>query len=92
MDVALEFQRLLDEGVVNNRAEIARRYGVSRARVTQVLNVLRLSRPALDLFFEMSSQVRASCTERRLRRTLSLSTEAEQIAALRDTQWDLQFR
>jgi hypothetical protein len=41
-DLALEFQRLLDERVVNSRAEIARRHGLSRARVTQVLNLLGL--------------------------------------------------
>lgn len=35
--LATEWQRLLDDGVVLTRAELARRIGVSRARVTQVL-------------------------------------------------------
>lgn len=42
LDLTEEFQRLLDEGVVNNRAEIARQYDISRARVTQVLSLLKL--------------------------------------------------
>lgn len=32
-----EWRRMLDEGVVKNRAELARRVGVSRARVTKAL-------------------------------------------------------
>ena len=36
--VASEWQSLLNEGEVANRAELARRMGVSRARVTQVLD------------------------------------------------------
>ena len=38
---ALEFQALLDAGTLNSRADIARQYAVSRARVTQVMNTLR---------------------------------------------------
>ena len=38
---ALEFQALLDAGTLNTRADIARRYGVSRARVTQVMRLLK---------------------------------------------------
>ena len=42
---ALEFQALLDAGTLNARADIARQYGISRARVTQVLRVLKLVCP-----------------------------------------------
>lgn len=35
--VASEWHRLIHEGTVENRAALARRQGVSRARVTQVL-------------------------------------------------------
>ena len=52
--LALEFQRLLDEGVVNSRADIARRYGVSRARVTHVPNLPRLPQPVISPLLEMS--------------------------------------
>ncbi len=36
-NVVAEWRRLLDEGIVKNRAELARRAGVSRARITQAL-------------------------------------------------------
>ena len=32
-----EWEHLLDDGVVKNRAELARRVGVSRARITRAL-------------------------------------------------------
>lgn len=37
-EVAAEWQRLLDDGVVKNRSELARRVGVSRARITRALS------------------------------------------------------
>jgi len=49
INLAFEFQRLLDERVVSNRAAIAERYGISRARVTQLLNLLRLPSAVLSL-------------------------------------------
>ncbi len=41
MKLAYQYQAILDSGVVQTRAELARHLGVSRARVTQVLNRLR---------------------------------------------------
>ena len=40
--VALEFRHMLDERLVRNQAEIARLRGISRARVTQMVNIARL--------------------------------------------------
>lgn len=40
---AQEWQRQLDAGDVTNQAEIARREGVTRARVTQIMGMLRLA-------------------------------------------------
>jgi hypothetical protein len=42
---ATEFRRLLDAGEVESWAELTRRAGVSRARVTQMTGVWRLHRP-----------------------------------------------
>jgi hypothetical protein len=43
-DLALAetFQGLLDAGEVRNRADLARHFGLTRARVTQLVNLLRL--------------------------------------------------
>ena len=48
-DRAREFQRLLDSGEVRNRAELARRLGISRARVTQVMGDLQQIAAAGDV-------------------------------------------
>ena len=40
---AIEWRRQLDTGEVRNQADIARREGVTRARVTQVPGLLRLA-------------------------------------------------
>jgi hypothetical protein len=68
--------------VVNHKADIARRYGVSRARVTQILNILRLPEPVLDFLAELPPDSRAFCTERRLRPILNLPTMAAQVEAV----------
>jgi hypothetical protein len=44
---ALEWQRQLDAGEVASRAEIARREGISRARVTQIMQALKQMRVAV---------------------------------------------
>ena len=44
MELARYYQSLLDSGEVETRAELARYLGVSRARVTQVLNRLKSGR------------------------------------------------
>jgi ParB-like chromosome segregation protein Spo0J len=39
---AIEWKRMLDEGIVKSLNEIAKRERLSRARVTQVMNLLKL--------------------------------------------------
>jgi hypothetical protein len=38
---ALEYQKMLNKGIVKNKAEIARIEGVSRARITQIMKLLK---------------------------------------------------
>ena len=40
---ALKYQRMLHRGVVRSKAELARKEGLSRARVTQILNLTKLA-------------------------------------------------
>ena len=42
MALAIHFDRLIREGVVENYAELARLGGVSRARITQIMDLLNL--------------------------------------------------
>ena len=40
--LAKEYEKMIDSGEVKNHAELARIKGISRARVTQILNLLKL--------------------------------------------------
>ncbi len=43
MALAIRFEKLIQEGVVKDQAELARLGHVSRARVTQIMNLLNLA-------------------------------------------------
>ena len=43
-----EYKKMLNTGKVKNQAELARIKGISRARVTQILNLLRLDKSIID--------------------------------------------
>ena len=63
---AIEWRRQLDAGEVQNQAEIARREGITRARVTQVMSLLRLAPNMQKHILAMPET-----TERRLRPVIS---------------------
>ena len=67
--LAIRFEELVTGGVVKNYAELARLGYVSRARVTQIVNLLQLA-PDLQeavLFLPAQSSGRDPVTERALR-------------------------
>jgi len=41
--LAKEYKKMIDSGKVKNQAELARIKGISRARVTQILNLLKIN-------------------------------------------------
>jgi hypothetical protein len=79
---AQEFQRRLDSGEVRTQAEIASQEGLTRARVTQLLNLLKLppdvQRAILSLPVGTPARV---VTERKLRRITSLPPAQQRAAA-----------
>lgn len=79
--MAFEFQRLLSTGAVRNQADLARRFDLSRARVTQILAILRLPHPVVDYLASLLHEDKAKYNERELRRILALPTEEEQFTA-----------
>lgn len=46
--LAREWQRGLSEGKYSSRADLSRKMGVSRARVTQILNLLKLPEDIIE--------------------------------------------
>jgi hypothetical protein len=46
--LAKEYKGMIDSGQAKNQAELARLKGISRARVTQMLNLLKLDKNIID--------------------------------------------
>jgi hypothetical protein len=70
---ALQWQALLESGEAYNQAAIARREGITRARVTQVLGLLRLAPDIQRHILSMPDAVRRpAITERALRPIVQL--------------------
>jgi hypothetical protein len=82
--LAFAFQRMLDNGEVNNQAELANKVGLTRARITQLLNLLKLPDAIIqELGSSCEEEQIAFYTERRLRPITQLRNTKRQIAAFR---------
>ena len=68
---AMEWQALLESGKVANQAAIARREGITRARITQVLGMLCLAPDIQDRILAMPATVRRPLVTERALRPLS---------------------
>ena len=78
---AIEWRRQLDSGEVPNQAAIACSEGITRARVTQVLGLLRLAPDVQERVLSLPDMVvRRAITERALRPITQLESAVEQKA------------
>jgi len=77
---AVEYQKMLSMGVAKNKAEIARIEGVSRARVTQILNLINLAPEIRNYLNQIADQNDLKIlTERRLRKIAKINNHKLQI-------------
>ncbi len=79
-----EFQELLEAGVVNNRAGIASQYGLSRTRVTQVMNLLHLPDEIQEYVIALPPREQRLYCGRRLREILDIGNEEAQGEAFEE--------
>jgi hypothetical protein len=77
---AIEYQKMLSMGVAKNKAEIARIEGISRARVTQILNLINLA-PEIKNYLNSTANQNDlnTLTERRLRKIAKIKNHQLQI-------------
>jgi len=76
---------MLEEGEVNNQSDLARKVGLTRARITQVLNLLKLPDSVIRNLCSVSEPKSiAFFSERRLRSITRLPRTKEQLKAFRD--------
>jgi len=77
---AIEWQILLESGEIVNKADIARQEGITRARVTQVMGVLRPAPEIQERILSMpDGDGRPSLTERMLRPFGTIADQRDQI-------------
>lgn len=77
---ALEWRALVESGDMPNRAAIARREGITRARVSQVIGLLRLAPEIRQYLLTMPDQFRRpAITERALRAVARLPQGKDQL-------------
>ena len=82
---ALAWRALLTSGEVSNQATIARREGITRARVTQILGLLRLAPEIQNHILSMPGTVgRPTISERVFRSIMMLDDQQQQLHAFAD--------
>jgi hypothetical protein len=72
---AIEWQRQLDTGEASNQADIARREGITRARVTQVMGMLRLAPEIQEKILSTTNAVRRPLVTERVLRPIATVTD-----------------
>jgi hypothetical protein len=78
MSLAQEWQSMLGAGGCLSRADLARKLGVTRARVTQVLDLLGLAPDVVNFLLALGDPLRQPIvTERMLRPLLKLPAEEQ---------------
>jgi hypothetical protein len=85
MALAIKFQDMIDRGEVRDYAELARLGYVSRARITQIMNLLHLA-PQIqeEILFLPPAFGRGPATERHLRQLSSVIDWSDQRRAWED--------
>jgi hypothetical protein len=82
---AIEWQALLESGEASNQAAIARLEGITRARVTQVMGLLRLAPEIQEHVLSLPDMVRRpAITERALRPIAQLERASDQKARFQE--------
>ena len=78
--VALHYNSMLKHGLVQSQADLARHLGVSRAKITQIMNLLKLA-PDIQEFaihLEETDERLQILTERKLRPLVQLENSNQQ--------------
>jgi hypothetical protein len=79
--LAKEWQRQLDDGEIASQAAIARREGITRARVSQIMSLLRLAPPLQRRILSVKANSGEIIAERALRRLARIGDRTRQLEA-----------
>ena len=81
MKLAVHYNEILESGIIASRADLARHLGISRAKITQILNLLKLApeiQNSIAGLEETNERLRV-LTERRLRPLVQCDDHSEQV-------------
>jgi uncharacterized protein YjiS (DUF1127 family) len=82
---ALVYKEMLDKGIANSKANLARKEGVTRARVTQILNLTKLAPEIQNYLMTIEDRKDLKIlTERRLRKIANIKNHQLQIRRFRE--------
>ncbi|MDD5761194.1 MAG: hypothetical protein PHP88_01620 [bacterium] len=83
---AIEWRRQLDAGEVRNQADISRREGITRARVTQVMGMLRLAPEIQEQIHTLpDTSCPSTISERNLRPIGAITNQRDQLRKFHDS-------
>ena len=72
--LAREYKKMIDDNKVKNQAALARKLGISRARVTQIMNLLKLDKSIIDHLEQIGDSMdKKIISERELRKIIHQS-------------------
>jgi hypothetical protein len=70
--LAKEYKEMIDSGKMKNQAEMAQLKGISRARITQIMNLLKLDKNIIHYLEQLGDPMdRKIISERKLRKNIS---------------------
>ena len=80
IETALEYARVYAEPSIVSKLQVAQRFGVSRARVCQVMNLLNLDNKIIEYLLNIKdAKEKNYWSERKLRKIAIIKEEDEQI-------------
>jgi hypothetical protein len=76
---AKEYSKLLEQGVVNSKAQLAKKEGITRARITQILNLLKLAPEIQSYLLSLTDAQAEYFTEKKLRPITQIKDHKTQL-------------
>ncbi|GAG12690.1 unnamed protein product [marine sediment metagenome] len=78
--LAREYKQMIESGKVRNQSELARKLGISRARVTQILRLLKLDSFLVQELEKLGDPLKSEIiTERMLRPYVNKSPKEQKV-------------
>jgi len=80
--IAREYKEMIDSGEVKNQVELARKFGISRARVTQILSILKLDSLIIQELEKLGDPINSRIIKERMLRPYVIKSPQEQKVLL----------